>query len=132
MADKGTDAADRPPERQRIRKLAQAALNADVTVEQVDTILAGMGGALTDLDRTLGDLDSTIDTFDATLTRLSTTLDRVDATAERMAGVVERLERVVGRVERLVGIGETAMRPLGAIESAGRGVAGLIGFRSGR
>ncbi len=43
MADKGVHGVGaRPGERQRIRKLAQAALNADVTVEQVDTILTDL------------------------------------------------------------------------------------------
>ena len=62
MADKGVHGVGaRPGERQRIRKLAQAALNADVTVEQVDTILTDLGSALDGFDRTLSDLDGTIE-----------------------------------------------------------------------
>ena len=44
-----------PPDRSRdrIKTLAQAALNADVTVDQLDTMLTGMNGALTDLNKTM-------------------------------------------------------------------------------
>ncbi len=52
----------------------------------------------------------------------------VDATVDRMADVVARLEKVVGRVEVLVAVGETALKPLGAIESAGRSVMSRIGL----
>ena len=37
--------------RQRIKTLTQAALNADVTVEQVDTLLTDLGDTLTVLDK---------------------------------------------------------------------------------
>ena len=40
MADKGRTG------RERIRTLAQAALNADMTVEQLDTVLSDMSGSL--------------------------------------------------------------------------------------
>ncbi|ROZ83987.1 hypothetical protein [Gordonia sp. OPL2] len=133
MADKGIDARgtggdDRPQERQRFKKLAQAALNADVTVDQVEGILSDLGDVLIDMNKTIGGLDGAIDTLDSTLTRLSGTLDQVDSTVVAMGDVVDRLERVVSRVEALVGIGEVAMRPLGAIESAGRGLASRLGF----
>ncbi|GAA1481615.1 hypothetical protein GCM10009624_20550 [Gordonia sinesedis] len=119
----------RPGERQRFRRLAQAALNADVTVEQVDTILTEMGTALTGLDTTLGGLDDTIERLDVTLERLSGTLDQVDLTVQRMADVVARLEGVVSRVENMVAIGEKALRPLGTIEDVARTVLARLGLR---
>jgi hypothetical protein len=48
MADKGGRTGARSG-RARIQKLAQAALNADLTVEQVDTLLADLGQTLIDL-----------------------------------------------------------------------------------
>ncbi|MDF2824210.1 MAG: hypothetical protein K0R68_1618, partial [Mycobacterium sp.] len=43
MADKDvTSTGKARPAQQRLRTLAQAALNADVTVGQVDTLLAGL------------------------------------------------------------------------------------------
>ncbi|MBD0862089.1 hypothetical protein IA539_12810 [Gordonia sp. zg691] len=129
MADRGDHTSTRPPERQRIRKLAQAAMNADVTVEQLDGILADMGETLNGLGPTMDGLNSTIEKLDATLVRMSGTLDQVDATVDRMSDVVQRLERVVGRVESLVELGEAALRPLGALESAGKSVAARLGWR---
>ena len=55
MVDKGGKPVRTGPE--RIRKLAQAALNADVTVEQVDTILEGLSETLVDLNNSTGNLD---------------------------------------------------------------------------
>ena len=78
--------------RQRIQKLARVALNADVTVGQVDSVLSG-----------------------------STTRSRVDELAPRLISVVERLETIVDRVERLVGVGEVAGVLLAATETAVRG-----------
>ncbi|MEO9328425.1 hypothetical protein [Gordonia aurantiaca] len=129
MADRGDTTSSKPPERQRIKKLAQAALNADVTVEQLEGILTDMGETLEGLGPTMTKMDATIEKLDATLVRMSGTLDQVDATVDRMSDVVARLERVVARVEVLVGIGEAALRPLGAIESAGRSVAARLGLR---
>lgn len=116
-------------QRQRFRRLAQAALNADLTVSQVDTILTDLDGALTGIDATMGDMNATITTLDGALNRFVESLDNVDAIAERMVAVVARLEMVVDRVERLVGVAEIALKPIGMIESAGRGVADLIGLR---
>ncbi|MCH5642058.1 MULTISPECIES: hypothetical protein [unclassified Gordonia (in: high G+C Gram-positive bacteria)] len=129
MADRGTqDSTTRQPERQRIRKLAQAALNADVTVEQLTTIIDDMGETIDGIGDTMTGMNSTIEKLDATLTRMSGTLDQVDATVDRMADVVARLESIVARVEAIVEIGEIAARPLGAIESAGRSVISRLGL----
>lgn len=115
-------------ERQRLRKLAQAAMNADQTVDQVEGILGDMGPVLQGLTGTMSELDGAIDNLEGTLERLNHSLDNVDTTVDRMASVVTRLERVVTQVEYLVTLGETAMRPLGVLESAGRGVAGFLGL----
>ncbi|MFW0796241.1 hypothetical protein AAFP30_20680 [Gordonia sp. CPCC 205515] len=131
MADRGIgsrDTGNAPGERQRFKKLAQAALNADVTVDQVQGILVDLGGVLEDMDKTITGLDGGIDNLNGTLARMSGTLDQVDATVGAMGEVVDRLERVVSRVEALVGIGEAALRPLGALESAGRSVAARLGL----
>ncbi|MFW0791174.1 hypothetical protein [Gordonia sp. CPCC 205333] len=128
MAETGA----RPPERQRLRKLAQAAMNADMTVEQVQTILVDMGEVLGGMDSTMGALDTTLGTFDESLTRLSTTMDRVDGMAQRLNVILGRMEAIVERAEKLVVIVEVALSPIGVIESAGRQIAsrfGIVGKR---
>ena len=87
---------------ERIRKLAQAALNADVTVEQVDTILEGLSETLIDLNNSTANLD-------ATLERFNDTINSINELAPRLIAVVDRLEGIVSRVERIVGIGESVM-----------------------
>jgi division protein CdvB (Snf7/Vps24/ESCRT-III family) len=119
MADKGGGRPGVRTGRERIQKLAQAALNADVTVEQVDTILAG-------LTETLVDLDNSTSKLDATLERFNETISQINALAPRLIAVVDRLEGIVSRVERIVGIGESVMSPLTATEQAVRGAVNKV------
>jgi methyl-accepting chemotaxis protein len=112
MADKGGRPAVRTGG-ERIRKLAQAALNADVTVEQVDTILEGLSETLEDLNRSTGNLD-------ATLERFNDTINQINELAPRLHGVVDRMEGIVARVERVVGLGEAVISPLAATDQAVR------------
>ena len=72
--------ASRPaPARERIRKLAQAALNADVTVEQVDTILEGLSETLVDLNKSTGNLDATLERFNETINSINELAPRLIA-----------------------------------------------------
>lgn len=112
MADRGDRPIRTGPE--RIRKLAQAALNADVTVEQVDTILEGLSETLEDLNHSTGNLD-------ATLERFNETINQINELAPRLHGVVDRMEGVVARVERIVEMGESVISPLAATEQVVRG-----------
>ena len=107
MADRGDRPIRTGPE--RIRKLAQAALNADVTVEQVDTILEGLSETLEDLNHSTGNLD-------ATLERFNETINQINELAPRLHDVVDRMEGVVARVERIVEMGESVISPLAATE----------------
>ena len=118
MADKGGRTGARTG-RERIQKLAQAALNADVTVDQVDAVLAGLAETLDDLNNSTGNLD-------ATLERFNDTISRINELAPRLNAVVDRLEGIVARVERIVGIGEAAVAPLAATESAVRGAINAV------
>ncbi|GAC1645486.1 MAG: hypothetical protein NVS4B6_18950 [Mycobacterium sp.] len=118
MAEKGGKAGARTGT-ERIRKLAQAALNADVTVDQVDTILEGLAATLVDLDNATGNLD-------ATLERFNETINHINELAPRLTSMVERLEGIVERVERIVGLGEAAVAPFAATESAVRVVVDKV------
>jgi len=122
MADKGGRPVRTGPE--RIRKLAQAALNADVTVEQVDTILEG-------LSETLEDLNNSTANLDATLERFNDTINRIDELAPRLHAVVDRMEGIVGRVERIVGVGESVISPLAATEQVIRGAVDKVRRNTG-
>lgn len=118
MADKGVRSGARSG-RERIQKLAQAALNADVTVDQVDAILEGLG-------ETLVDLNNSTENLDATLERFNETINRINELAPRLIAVVDRMEGIVARVERIVGIGESVMSPLTATEQAVRGAVSAV------
>jgi ABC-type transporter Mla subunit MlaD len=117
MADKGGKPVRTGSE--RIRKLAQAALNADVTVEQVDTILEGLGDTLIDLNNSTA-------TLDATLERFNETINQINELAPRLFAMVDRLEGIVARVERIVDLGEAGVAPIAATENAVRGVVNRV------
>jgi ABC-type transporter Mla subunit MlaD len=124
MADKSGKAGPRTGT-ERIRKLAQAALNADVTVGQVDTILDGLSETLVDLNNATGNLDTTLERFNETI-------NDINELAPRLIGMIERLEGIVERVERIVGLGEAAVAPFAATESAVRGVLDRLRRTAGR
>jgi ABC-type transporter Mla subunit MlaD len=112
MADKGGARTGR----ERIKTLAQAALNADLTVEQVDTVLNNLVSSLAALDNSIANLDGSLETFNGSLTYLNDTLGR--------------LEGIVDRVERIVEIGEAAVAPLAATETAVQKVVKTIRDRT--
>lgn len=129
MADRGNrgDGAPRTG-RERLRKLTQAALTADETVDQVQEILGDRGEALDALTVTMGSMDTTIGSLDGSLARVSTTMDRIDGMSDRVDDLMRRMEGIVSRVEKIVGVAETALVPVAAVESVGRGVAGIFGL----
>ncbi|WP_286144044.1 ATPase [Mycobacterium sp. D16R24] len=104
--EKGSPAASRTG-RERIQKLARAALNADVTVEQLDTVLTDMSAVLIDMNDTLG---------------------VIGELTPRMMIVVERMENVMTRIERIVGLAESVLTPVTVTESAVRSV--LVSFQN--
>ena len=122
MADKGTPRTGR----ERIKTLANAALNADLTVEQLETVLNTLTTSLAALDNSIEGLDKSLVTFNGSLTHLNETLTRL----ERIVSLAEPVVGLVDRVDNIVGIGETAMAPLAATENAVRQVVKSIRDRT--
>lgn len=116
------------PASQRFRKIAQAAMNADMTLEQVEEVLGNMGEILGGMQQTMDNLDGAVVTLDETMANMNRTLSQIDDMTARMTTIVGRMEGIVGRVEHLVGLGEVALLPVSVLESAGRGVASLLGI----
>lgn len=112
-------------ERQRLKTLAQAALNADLTVQQLEGVLA-------DMNTSLSGLNGALDTFENSLEHLNTTLGKLDELAPRLDSVVDRMELIVGRVEHIVDLTEAVMSPLSATEHAVRGVLNALRNRTAR
>jgi archaellum component FlaC len=112
MADKGAPRTAR----ERIATLTQAALNADLTVEQVDTVLHNFTNSLSALDNSINGLDGSLETFNSSLNYLNDTLNR--------------LEGIVERVERIVAVGEAAVAPLAATENAVKQVVKVVRDRT--
>jgi ABC-type transporter Mla subunit MlaD len=129
MADKS--AGGRPP-RQRIKTLTQAAMNADVTVGQLEDVLGGLGDTLTDLNDSLSNLNTAIERLDGGLDHFEATLSRIDDLMNRLVTLVAPVEAIVERIDYIVGIGETVMTPLSLTEHAFRNVVNALRNRTVR
>lgn len=105
--------------RERIKTLTQAALNADVRVEQAEALLEGVNATLEELNRSIVNLDDT-------MVRFNDTIAKIDALAPRMDAVVDRMEATVHRVERIVGLVESVLAPLTATEDALRDAVNVV------
>jgi ABC-type transporter Mla subunit MlaD len=117
MADKS--AGSRAP-RQRIKTLTQAAMNADVTVGQLEDVLGGLGDTLTDLNDSLSRLNTAVGRLDGGLDHFEATLSRIDDLMNRLVTLVAPVEAMVERIDYMVSVGETVMSPLSVTEHAVR------------
>ena len=105
--------------RQRIKTLTQAAMNADVTVNQLEGVLDGLGDTLTDLNNSL--------------THLNTAVDRLNGgLMGRLVTVVTPIQAIVERIDYVVGVGETVMSPLSMTEHAVRNAFNSLRNRTAR
>ena len=129
MADKS--AGGRPP-RQRLKTLTQAAMNADVTVNQLEDVLGGLGDTLTDLNNSLSNLNSAVDRLDGGLDHFEATLSRIDDLMKRLVTLVAPVEAIVERIDYMVSVGETVMSPLSVTEQAVRNLFNSLRNRAAR
>jgi ABC-type transporter Mla subunit MlaD len=129
MAD--NSAGNRPP-RQRIKTLTQAAMNADVTVGQLEDVLGGLGSTMTDLNNSLSNLNNAVDRLDEGLDHFEATLSRIDDLMKRLVTLVAPVEAIVERIDYMVGVGETVMSPFSVTEHAVRNVVNAVRDRTRR
>lgn len=127
MADR---TAGSGPERKRFRTLAQAALNADVTVGQVEGVLSGLSHTMNELNNSLVGLNETVERLGGGLDHLEETLAGLDDLARRLASLIEPVEAIVSRIDYIVGVGETVMSPLSVTENAVRGFLNTLRNRT--
>lgn len=129
MADRssGTGA-----ERKRLKTLAQAALNADVTVGQLEDVLGGLGNTMNELNSSLVGLNATVERLGDGLDHLEQTMSGLDDLSRRLAALIEPVEAIVSRIDYIVGVGEAAMSPLAATENVVRGMFNALRNRTVR
>ena len=117
-------------ERNRIKTLTQAALNADKTVEQVEDVLDNLSSTMKELSNSLSALNATVERMESGLDHLDGTLSSLDDLAKRLIVLVEPVETIVSRIDDMVKVGETMMTPLSATEHALRGVVDRLRNRT--
>lgn len=114
------------PERRRLKTLAQAALNADVTVGQVEGVLTSLGDTMNELNSSLVGLNAAVERLGTGLDHLETTMAGLDDLARRLATLIEPVEAIVDRIDYIVSLGETVMSPVSATEHAVQGVMNMV------
>lgn len=119
-------------ERKRFKTLAQAALNADLTVGQVEEVLSGLSDTIGELNDSLSRLNGTVERMEGGLDHLDGTLASLDELAQRLIGIVEPVEAIVERIDDIVRMGETVMSPLSATDHVVRGVLQALRNRTAR
>lgn len=129
MADRGSGTGG---ERNRLKTLAQAALNADVTVGQLEDVLNGLGDTMNALNSSLVGLNATVERLGDGLDHLDETMASLDDLASRLVALIEPVETIVSRMDDIVSVGETAMAPLAATENVVRGMFNAMRNRVAR
>jgi ABC-type transporter Mla subunit MlaD len=125
MADR-SDGSGR--ERKRIKTLAQAAMNADLTVGQLEDVLTGLGDTMNELNNSLSGLTGTVERLQGGLDHLDGTLSSLDELAKRLIALVKPAEAIAQRIDDILSLSETVMAPLTVTEHAVQRV--LNAFRS--
>jgi hypothetical protein len=119
-------------ERKRIKTLAQAAMNADLTVGQLEDVITGLGDTMNELNSSLSRLNGTVERLEGGLDHLDGTLASLDDLAKRLIALVEPAQAIVERIDYIVGVGETVMSPLSVTEHAVRQVVNALRNRTAR
>ena len=81
--------------RARVKKLASAALNADVTIDQATAVLNDLAGTIEGMDTSMADFDVTVarvnaslDEFDRLVGAIAVTLGKADNALERLNAIL--------------------------------------------
>ena len=125
MADKGGSRSGARTGRERIKKLTQAALNADVTVEQVDAMLAGLGDTLDRPRTTRPAISMPPSSGSTTPSPASTSWRR----ASSPSSTVSRPSSTASNASSASA--KSVMAPLAATEHAVRGAVNAVRERTG-
>ncbi|WP_461168300.1 hypothetical protein [Tsukamurella serpentis] len=88
--------------RARIRNLASAALNADMTIDQATAMLDGMAV-------TLENMSATMATFDETVARVNRNLDEFERLTARFSATLEKTDAALEKVNLLLAVPGTAV-----------------------
>jgi uncharacterized phage infection (PIP) family protein YhgE len=96
---------------ERIRTLAQAALNADETVDQMDHILDDLEVNLVGLNKAVGTMEASLEYFNQTLHRLNESLEQL----ESMMGRVQLAAVTQGRRQTAHGQQNAELYPVVAL-----------------
>ncbi|MDF0531026.1 hypothetical protein P0W64_21030 [Tsukamurella sp. 8F] len=110
--------------RARFQKLASAALNADVTIDQATAVV-------NDLSDTIRGMDSTMEAFDETLVRINRDLGDFEQLMAAIAQTTARVNAALDNVDKLLSapaaLGTAAASVLHPASDIANSAAGTVG-----
>ncbi|MDG3015549.1 hypothetical protein [Speluncibacter jeojiensis] len=99
----------------RIRRLTQAALNADQTIGRIDGVAGDLSLSLEEFNRVLARFDETIDRFGGLLDGLAASIGTIDTVVGALARTQRNVDALLSGAERVVGTADWLLSPLTAL-----------------
>lgn len=96
----------------RIRRLTQAALNADQTIGRIDGVAGDLSLSLEEFNRVLARFDETIDRFGGLLDGLAVSIGTIDTVVGALACTQRNVDALLSGAERVVGTADWLLSPL--------------------
>jgi ABC-type transporter Mla subunit MlaD len=108
--------------RARIQKLATAALNADVTIDQAATVINDLSTIVADMDSTMSNFDETVARVNANLEEFERLLVAIAGTLEKADTALERFNTILSAPLAIVGAADSVIiaPAVGVAETIGR------------
>lgn len=118
----------------RIKRLTQAALNVDATLDRVGGVAEDLGASLDDFQRVLGRMDALLERFGGSLDEFAGTIGELNSVVRPLTSDPDGVEELIARVERVVATVDWALTPLtwaravtGGVPAAAREAAVRLG-----
>lgn len=111
----------------RIRRLTQAALNADLTIGRVEGVLGEIGSSLDYFRNVLGTFDGALDRFGNTLDSLVTSIEGIDDVVDSLTGTQQSLDGLVADFGEIIATVNWLLTPVSIARTQLARVAALPG-----
>ena len=110
----------------RIRRLTQAALNVDATLDQVGTVADDLGVSLDEFRDVLGRMDAMLEKFGGSLDDFAGTVAELNSVVHPLTADREAAAVLATRIQRLVETIDWVCTPLRWAQAATGGVYGAL------
>lgn len=115
----------------RIKRLTQAALNVDATLDRVGGVADELGMSLDDFQRVLVRMDALLEKFGGSLDEFAGTIDELNSVVRPLTADPEGIAQLIERADRVAATVDWALTPLTWVRAAADGVPAIVGEAAG-